>query len=72
MKAKLESYIKRIEALEIEKKNITGDINEIYAEAKHDGLDPKALRATIRRRKMSKKDRDDFDDTLQNYEDLIK
>ncbi len=47
-KAKLKSFVERVEKLEEEKKAISEDIREVYAEAKGDGFDVKALRAVIR------------------------
>jgi len=41
----LRSIVERIERLEEEKKTIAGDIKEVYAEAKANGFDIKALRA---------------------------
>ncbi len=40
----LKSFIERIERLEEEKAGITGDIKEIYAEAKSNGFDTKVIR----------------------------
>ena len=47
-KAKLKSFVERIEKLEEEKNTISGDIREVYAEAKAEGFDVKALRVVIR------------------------
>ncbi|WP_334127746.1 DUF2312 domain-containing protein [Sneathiella sp.] len=52
----LRSYIERIERLEEEKKGISDDIKEIFAEAKGTGFDVKAMRAVLRLRKMDKAD----------------
>jgi len=46
----LRAYIERIERMEEEKKSIADDIRDIYAEAKANGFDTKALRAIVRRR----------------------
>jgi uncharacterized protein (UPF0335 family) len=51
----LKSIIERIERLADERQQFTDDIKEIYAEAKSNGLDVKALRTVIRMR------REDFD-----------
>lgn len=51
----LKSFVERIERLDEEKTAIAGDIREVYAEAKGNGFDTKALRAIIRRRKQDAK-----------------
>lgn len=47
----LHSIIERIERLEEEKKAIADDIKEVYAEAKANGFDTKALRRVVAYRK---------------------
>lgn len=51
-KEQLRSIIERVEALEEQKSAIASDIKDIYHEAKGNGLDPKAIKAIIRRRKQ--------------------
>lgn len=46
----LKSFVERIERLNEEKAAISGDIREVFAEAKGNGFDTKALRAVIKRR----------------------
>lgn len=48
----LKSFVERIERLEEEKAALSGDIKDVYAEAKGNGFDIKALRkiVAIRRR----------------------
>ena len=48
---RLRSIVERIERLEEERKALSGDIKDIYAEAKSAGFDPKVLRALIALRK---------------------
>lgn len=50
-KDQLKAFVERIERLEEEKKTITDDIRDVYAESKGNGFDVKALRAIIQRRK---------------------
>lgn len=45
----LRSFIERIERLEEEKKTISDDIKEVYAELKGSGFDSKAVRTKIGR-----------------------
>ncbi len=47
----LQSIIQRVERLEEEKAALVGDIKEVFAEARSNGFDVKALRAIIRIRK---------------------
>ena len=56
---RLNSLIERIERLEEEKKGISSDIRDIYAEAKGVGFDVKIMKAIIKLRKMNQADRDE-------------
>jgi uncharacterized protein (UPF0335 family) len=49
---KLKSLIERIERLEEDKASISGDLKEVYAEAKGEGFDSKIIRKVIRLRKQ--------------------
>ena len=55
---RLRSLIERIERLEEEKKAISSDIRDIFAEAKSAGFDVKIMRAVIKLRKMNAADRE--------------
>ena len=48
----LRNFIERVERLEEEKKGISDDIRDVYAEAKANGYDPKIMRMVVRERKM--------------------
>lgn len=65
--AQLKSIIERIETLEEEKKTIAGDIKDVYAEAKGNGFDTKALRAIIRLRKQDANERAEQETFLETY-----
>lgn len=56
-KDQLRSIIERIERLEEEKKTISDDIRDVYAEAKGNGFDVKALRTIVRLRKQDANER---------------
>jgi uncharacterized protein (UPF0335 family) len=56
-KDQLKSIIERIERLEEEKSVIASDIRDIYAEAKGNGYDVKALRTIVRMRKQDPNER---------------
>ena len=51
---RLKSFIERIERLEEDKAAISGDLKEVYAEAKGEGFDPKIMRKVVRLRKTHK------------------
>lgn len=63
----LRSIIERIERLEEEKKTIADDIKDIYAEAKANGFDTKALRTIIRLRKVDENERAEAEAILDTY-----
>lgn len=65
--AHLKSFVERIERLEEEKKSLADDIKDVYAEAKSNGLDAKALRAVIRLRKQNKAEREAFEAIVDEY-----
>ena len=64
---RLNSLIERIERLEEEKKGISSDIRDIYAEAKGVGFDVKIMKAIIKLRKMNQADRDEQEFRLETY-----
>ncbi len=66
-KDQLKSVIERIEKLEEEKKAISDDIRDVYAEAKGNGFDVKALRAIVRLRKIEPTEREEQDAILETY-----
>lgn len=57
----LRSLVERIERLEDEKKAISDDIRDVYAEAKGNGFDTKVLRQVISLRKMDQTERQEQD-----------
>ncbi|MBQ8677226.1 MAG: DUF2312 domain-containing protein [Alphaproteobacteria bacterium] len=64
---RLLSIIERVERLEEEKKGISDDIRDIFAEAKSAGFDSKAIRAVIKLRKMNAADRDEQEYLVETY-----
>ena len=54
---RIKSFLERIERLEDEKKAISEDIKDIYAEAKGTGFSTKIIKAIIKLRKVSKEKR---------------
>ena len=66
-KDQLKSIIERIERLEEEKKAISDDIRDVYAESKGNGFDVKALRAIVRLRKQDPNERAEAETILETY-----
>jgi uncharacterized protein (UPF0335 family) len=66
-KDQLKAIIERIERLEEEKKAISGDIRDVYAEAKGNGYNVAALRTVIRLRKQDKNERAEQEAIVETY-----
>ena len=64
---RLKSFVERIERLEEERKALSNDIKEVYAEAKGTGFDTKIMRQVIRLRRMDKDDLDEQDALIDVY-----
>ena len=63
----LRALIERIERLEEEKKTLADDIKEVYAEAKGNGFDTKAIRVIVRLRKQDQAEREEAESILDLY-----
>ena len=70
-KGKLKSFVERVEKLEEEKNTILGDIREVYAEAKAEGFDLKALRAVVRLYRQDTAERREHEALVELYRDAI-
>ncbi|HET9414026.1 MAG TPA: DUF2312 domain-containing protein [Pseudolabrys sp.] len=66
-KDQLKAFVERIERLEEEKKATSGDIRDVYAEAKGTGFDTKALRTIVRLRKLNTDERREQQEVLDTY-----
>ncbi|HLN08707.1 MAG TPA: DUF2312 domain-containing protein [Xanthobacteraceae bacterium] len=66
-KDQLKAFVERIERLEEEKKVIADDIKDVYAEAKANGYDTKALRTVVRLRKQDSDERKEQEAILDTY-----
>jgi uncharacterized protein (UPF0335 family) len=64
---RLRSLIERIERLEEEKKALSSDIKDIYAEAKSAGFDVKVIRQLIRLRKQEPAEVEEHETLLDVY-----
>jgi uncharacterized protein (UPF0335 family) len=63
----LRSIIERVERLEEEKAAIASDIRDVFAEAKGNGYDVKALRTIVRLRKQDANERAEAETILETY-----
>ncbi len=63
----LKSIIARVEKLEEEKAAIGSDIKDVFAEAKGNGFDVKAIRTIIKIRKMDAQEREEEETILGTY-----
>ena len=66
-KEQLKAIVERIERLEEEKKATSDDIRDVYAEAKGNGYDVKALRTIVRLRKQDVNERREQEAVLETY-----
>ena len=66
-KEQLRSIVERIERLTEEKQSIADDIKDVYAEAKGNGYDVKALRTIVRIRKQDAAARAEQEALVETY-----
>ena len=66
-KDQLKAFVERIERLEEEKKATSDDIRDVYAEAKGNGFDVKAIQTVIRLRRLDKDERDEQEAIIDTY-----
>jgi uncharacterized protein (UPF0335 family) len=66
-KDQLRSIIERIERLDEDRQTISDDIRDVYAEAKGNGYDVKALRTVVRMRKQDANERAEQETILETY-----
>ena len=66
-KDQLRAIVERVERLEEERKTFSDDIRDVYAEAKGNGFDVKALRAIVRLRKQDANERAEEETILETY-----
>ncbi|MHC5307533.1 DUF2312 domain-containing protein [Bartonella sp. LJL80] len=67
----LRSFIERIENREAEKKVVSDEIKDIYAEAEGSGFDKKTMRGIIRLRKKEEHERQEEEAMTQLYKDAL-
>jgi uncharacterized protein (UPF0335 family) len=66
-KEQLKSIVSRINVLEDTKKEISDDITDVYAEAKGNGFNPKALRVIVRKQRADAKKAAALEADVQAY-----
>ena len=67
----LRSLIERIERLEEDKKDVSEDIKDVYAEAKGTGFSAPAIRTIVKLRKKDKAEREEEESILALYESAL-
>ena len=68
---RLQSFIERVERLEEEKKALTEDIRDVYAESKASGFDSKIMRKIVSLRKTNLEKRREEQELLDLYMSAI-
>ena len=68
---RLRSFIDRLENLEEEKRGVSEQLKEVFAEAKGEGYDIKIMRQILRLRRMKPHDRAEQDDLLEVYKSAL-
>lgn len=63
----LRNLVERVERLEEEKRMLSDDIKEVYAEAKARGFDTRILRKVVKLRKMEASDREEEQSMVDLY-----
>ena len=64
---KLQNYISQIEQLEDEKHATAGKITLLYADAKSEGYDPKAMRQVVRERRTTPEELERHEEIVELY-----
>jgi uncharacterized protein (UPF0335 family) len=67
----LRLFIERIETLEEEKRGISDDIKDVYAEAKGNGFDVKIMRQIVKLRRMEAHARQEAEALLETYKNAL-
>jgi uncharacterized protein (UPF0335 family) len=70
-KTRLRSVVSRIESIEEEKRSLSERVKELLVVEKSHGLDPKIIRAVLKRRKLSKSALEEFDTMVELYEGVF-
>lgn len=65
---KLKSFVERLHNMHDQKDEVMQDLKEIFAEAKAEGYDTKALRAVIRKQRKNQQELRELEQTMELYE----
>ncbi|VFU09143.1 conserved hypothetical protein [Methylocella tundrae] len=65
--AELSQFVERVERLEEEKKALSDDIRDVYAEMKGRGFDVKVVRQIVKIRKQDRDERMEMEAILELY-----
>ncbi|AXB75448.1 DUF2312 domain-containing protein [Novosphingobium sp. P6W] len=68
---RLRLLIERVERLEEDKKGISQDISDVYAEAKAVGYDVKVMKVIVKLRRMQPDDRREMDMIVDTYKNAL-
>lgn len=68
---RLKSFIERLENLEEEKREVSEQIKDVFAEAKGEGFDIKIMRQLLKLRKLKPHDRTEQEELLDVYKAAI-
>jgi uncharacterized protein (UPF0335 family) len=63
----LKAFVERIERVEEERKALSDDLRDIYAEAKGNGYDTRAMRVIVRKRKLDQDERLNQEQLVETY-----
>jgi uncharacterized protein (UPF0335 family) len=64
---RLRNFVERIENVQAERDQLATDLRDIYAEAKGEGYDPKALKEVVRLRRADPAEREAFEQIVALY-----
>jgi uncharacterized protein (UPF0335 family) len=67
----LRSIVERVERLQEERKALSDDIADVYAEAKANGFDTKILRKIVQMRAQDRDERMEFEAMLELYKQAL-
>lgn len=70
-KGQLKAIVERIERLEEEKKTISDDIKDVFAEAKGNGFDIPALKTILKMRKQDASKREEHETIVELYQQSL-
>ena len=69
--SQLRSIVERVERVEVEIRDLNRDKADIYAEAKGNGYDVKALKTVVRIRAQDANSREEFEAVLDTYKNAL-